>query len=122
MEVKMLLETDFAHLNENISENAEARFYVIMQHPPKYVHFNQIQECRILSPPDELLQKYKLGSVTWDGFKMKYLNDLKNPIAHKLIKFIAQESKVHDVYLVSNCDSEDYCYRIVLQDVIEHLK
>jgi uncharacterized protein YeaO (DUF488 family) len=122
MEVKMLLETDFAHLKENISKNAEARFYVIMKHPPKYVRFNQIQECRILSPSDELLQKYKLGSVTWDGFKMKYLKDLKNPIASERIKFIAQESKVHDVYLVSDCDSEDYCYRILLQDAIENFK
>ena len=35
----------------------------------KYIHYNQIQECGSLFPPDELLLQYKLGSVTWDGLK-----------------------------------------------------
>ena len=116
------LETDFAHLKDTLSKNAEARFYIVMQHHPKYICFNQIQECGSLSPPDELLRQYKLGSVTWDGFKKKYLSQLKNPVCQELIKIIAQESKLHDVYLVSDCDSEDYCYRILLQDAIDHLK
>jgi uncharacterized protein YeaO (DUF488 family) len=122
IEVKMLLETDFAHLKDTLSKNAEARFYIVMQHHPKYIRFNQIQECGSLCPPDELLRQYKLGSVTWDGFKKKYSSQLKNPVCQDLIKIIAQESKLHDVYLVSDCDSEDYCYRILLQDAIDHLK
>ena len=120
--VKMLLLTDFAHLKDTLSKNPEARFYIVMQHHPKCIQFSQIQECGCLSPPDELLRQYKLGSVTWDGFKKKYLSKLKNSACQKLIKNIAQESKLHDAYLVSDCDSEDYCYRILLQDAIDHFK
>jgi uncharacterized protein YeaO (DUF488 family) len=114
----MLLETDFAHLKDIFSKNAEARFYIIMQHHPKYLCLNHIQECENLSPTDELLRQYKLGSVTWDGFKEKYFCQLKNPTCQELIKNIAQESTLHDVYLVSDCDSEDYCYRVLLKDEI----
>lgn len=118
----MLLETDFAHLKDTLSKNAEARFYIVMQHHPKYIRINQIQECDSLSPSDELLRQYKLGSVTWDEFKKKYFNQLKNPVCQELLKIIAQESEVHDVYLVSNCDSGDYCYRVLLKDVVDHFK
>lgn len=121
-EVKMLLETDFAHLKDTLCKNPEAQFYIIMQHHPEYICFNQIKECSNLSPPDELLRQYKMGSVTWDGFKKKYFNQLKNPVCQEMIKIISQESKLHDVYLVSDCDSEDYCYRILLKDAIDYLQ
>jgi uncharacterized protein YeaO (DUF488 family) len=117
----MIKEAHITQMKEKIIEDPTTRFYVVMQKPPEYVRFDQIQECPALAPSTEILEKLKTCQLTWDEYKEKYLKELQNPITKELLKFITQESKEKDVYFVCGCESGDRCHRFILLSAMDNL-
>lgn len=75
---------------------------------PNYFKKDNVQGCTSLTPSIELEKEFKLGSISKYEYRQKYIDELKNPKARRIIWHIINESKEHDVYLVS--ESEDCFY------------
>ena len=95
----MIKEIHISQMKGKLIKDPSAKFYVVMQRLPDYVRLDQVQACPVLAPLSEILQKLKTCQIEWIEYKRKYLQELQNPVAQELIKFIAHEAKKKDVYL-----------------------
>jgi uncharacterized protein YeaO (DUF488 family) len=116
----MIKEVHITQMKKKFIEDPTTRFYVVMKKPPESVRFDQMQECPVLAPSTEILEKLKSCQLTWGEYKEKYLKELQSPIAKELMKFITQESKKKDVYFVCGCESGDRCHRFILLSVMDN--
>lgn len=106
----------FYELIEMKNKYPEAKFYLITKVAPDYFKKDNVLGCTSLAPSIELEKEFKLGSISKREYKQKYIDELKNPKTRRFIWHIINESKEHDVYLVS--ESEDCFY---LRDYMKNL-
>jgi hypothetical protein len=113
----MIKGINVAHLKEKLVGGPEARFYIVAQKSPNYIKFNQIQDYQTLAPSAKIEQELKLGNITRDEYKRRYIKELEQPLAQELMRYLQNEAIDKDTFIV--CDFDE---RFLLLNMIHHLK
>ena len=88
-----------------------------MKDPPEFVRSDRIQVRYSLAPSEELEQEFLWGKIKESDYKKRYYRELQLPVARELMRYIVNESKERDVYIVSVNDDR----RLVL-NMMDKLK
>jgi hypothetical protein len=72
-------------------------------------------------PDKQDLEQYTNGIITWQGFKLNFLEKLMRPEAEELMKKVSVESVSEDVVLVSDESDVEKCYRIMVAEMIVNM-
>lgn len=113
----MIKGINLAHLKEKLVGEPETRFYIVAQKAPYCIEFSNTQDCQCLAPSAKLEQDLKLGNITKGEYKIKYTKELEQPVAQKLMRYLQNEARNTDVFLL--CDFDE---RFLLLNMIHHIK
>jgi hypothetical protein len=72
----------------------------------------------VLSPSWDMLNKYKMGKMTWDGYISRFLREMDNPVSRAEMLRIGELARTKDVYLVC-FERVGNCHRFLLVDMIK---
>jgi len=72
----------------------------------------------VLSPSWDMLNEYKAGKMTWDGYISRFLREMDNPKCKVEMLRIGELGKTKDVYLVC-FERVGNCHRFLLVDMIK---
>ena len=72
----------------------------------------------VLSPSWDMLNEYKAGKMTWDGYISRFLREMDNPVSKAEILRIGELAGTKDVYLVC-FERVGNCHRFLLVDMIK---
>jgi len=72
----------------------------------------------VLSPSWEMLNEYKAGKMTWDGYISRFLREMDNPECRAQMLRIGELAKEKDVFLVC-FERVGNCHRFLLMDLIK---
>ena len=72
----------------------------------------------VLSPSWDMLNEYKAGKMTWDGYISRFLREMDNPKCKVEMLRIGELAKTKDVYLVC-FERVGNCHRFLLVDMIK---
>jgi uncharacterized protein YeaO (DUF488 family) len=72
----------------------------------------------VLSPSWDMLNEYKAGKMTWDGYISRFLREMDNPECKTEMLRIGELSRTKDVYLVC-FEGVGNCHRFLLVDMIK---
>ena len=72
----------------------------------------------VLSPSWDMLNEYKAGKMTWDGYISRFLREMDNPECKVEMLRIGELAKTKDVYLVC-FERVGNCHRFLLVDMIK---
>lgn len=75
--------------------------------------------------PSEALVKQAQAAATpaqWQSFRRKYLIELKQPTASRLLDLLAGLSRTADFSVGCYCEDESRCHRSVLREVLKQRK
>jgi hypothetical protein len=72
----------------------------------------------VLSPSWDILNEYKAGKMTWDGYISRFLREMNNPECKTEMLRIGELAKTKDVYLVC-FERVGNCHRFLLLDMIK---
>jgi len=75
----------------------------------------------VVVPDQHDLDSYRNGVLTWKGFKLNYSAKLMREDAEEWMRCVSVESIKDDVVLVSDEESGERCYRILLAERIKNL-
>ena len=81
---------------------------------PYYVIENHGNDAIVPEQVD--LNQYLSGEITWNGFKVNYQAKLMKPEAEEWMKRVSNEAVNEDVVLVSDEESVERGYRILLAE------
>ena len=71
-----------------------------------------------VTPDQEDLDRYKRGKLTSKGFMLNYRAKLLRPEAEEWMRRVASEATSKDVVLVSKGETGEFCYRILLAELM----
>jgi len=74
----------------------------------------------VLSPSWDMLNEYKAGKMTWDGYVSRFLREMDNPVCRAEMLRIGELARTRDVYLVC-FEKKGNCHRFLLVDMIKGL-
>lgn len=73
-----------------------------------------------LSPSTKLLLDYKNNSITWEEFKIKFIEETKNVDFMNMFVYLLKLLKESDVTLYCYCNNKDkHCHRFILGEMLE---
>ena len=72
----------------------------------------------VLSPSWDMLNEYKLGKMTWDGYISMFLREMDNPECRAEMLRIGELAMTKEVYLVC-FERVGNCHRFLLVDMIK---
>jgi hypothetical protein len=72
----------------------------------------------VLSPSWGMLNEYKAGKMTWDGYISRFLHEMDNPECKTEMLRIGELARTNDVYLVC-FERVGNCHRFLLVDMIK---
>ena len=72
----------------------------------------------VLSPSWDMLNEYKAGKMTWDGYISRFLREMDNPVSKAEMLRIGELAGTKDVYLVC-FERVGNCHRFLLVDMIK---
>ena len=72
----------------------------------------------VLSPSWDMLNEYKAGKMTWDGYISKFVREMDNPVSKAEMLRIGELAGTKDVYLVC-FERVGNCHRFLLVDMIK---
>ena len=72
----------------------------------------------VLSPSWDMLNEYKAGKMTWDGYISRFLQEMDNPECKTEMLRIGELARTKDVYLVC-FERVGNCHRFLLLDMIK---
>jgi hypothetical protein len=72
----------------------------------------------VLSPSWDMLNEYKAGKMTWDGYISRFLREMDNPRSKAEMLRIGTLARTRDVYLVC-FERVGNCHRFLLVDMIK---
>jgi hypothetical protein len=100
----MLKQLNLKNLKQTIIQDPGATFYLVSRGGLNYLNSDKIRKCPVLAPSDKLARKFRSGDIKEREFKNRYTQELQNPIAIELLRFIRSEVLENDVYLVCKWD------------------
>ncbi|MCX9076135.1 MAG: hypothetical protein OIN88_16040 [Candidatus Methanoperedens sp.] len=74
----------------------------------------------VLSPSWDMLNEYKAGKITWDGYIERFVREMDNPVCRAEMLRIGELAETKDVYLVC-FERVGNCHRFLLVDMIKGL-
>jgi len=74
----------------------------------------------VLSPSWKMLNEYKAEKITWDGYIVRFVKEMDNPVSRAEMLRIGELAKTKDVYLVC-FEKKGNCHRFLLVDMIRDL-
>ncbi|MCE8429553.1 MAG: DUF488 family protein [Candidatus Methanoperedens sp.] len=74
----------------------------------------------VLSPSWEMLNEYKTGKMTWDGYISRFVKEMDNTISRAEMLRIGELARTKDVFLVC-FERFSPCHRFLLVDMIVSL-
>jgi uncharacterized protein YeaO (DUF488 family) len=74
----------------------------------------------VLSPSWGMLNEYKAGKITWDGYASRFVKEMDNPVSRAEMLRIGELARTKDVYLVC-FERVGHCHRFLLLDMVENL-
>ena len=74
----------------------------------------------VLSPSWDMLNEYKAGKMTWDGYISRFLREMDNPVSKAEMLRIGELAGTKEVYLVC-FERVGNCHRFLLVDMIKGL-
>ncbi len=72
----------------------------------------------VLSPSWDMLNEYKAGNMTWDGYISRFLGEMDNPECKTEMLRIGELARTKEVYLVC-FERVGNCHRFLLVDMIK---
>ena len=72
----------------------------------------------VLSPSWDMLNEYKAGKMTWDGYISRFLQEMDNPECKTEMLRIGELARTKEVYLVC-FERVGNCHRFLLVDMIK---
>lgn len=72
----------------------------------------------VLSPSWDMLNEYKAGKMTWDGYISRFLREMDNPECKTEMLRIGELARTKEVYLVC-FERVGNCHRFLLVDMIK---
>lgn len=72
----------------------------------------------VLSPSWDMLNEYKAGKMTWDGYISRFLREMDNPVSRAEMLRIGELARTKEVYLVC-FERVGNCHRFLLVDMIK---
>ena len=72
----------------------------------------------VISPSWYMLNEYKAGKMTWDGYISRFLQEMDNPECKTEMLRIGELARTKDVYLVC-FERVGNCHRFLLLDMIK---
>ncbi|CAG0948151.1 hypothetical protein METP3_00002 [Methanosarcinales archaeon] len=72
----------------------------------------------VLSPSWDMLNEYKAGNMTWDGYISRFLGEIDNPVSRAEMLRIGELARTKEVYLVC-FERVGNCHRFLLVDMIK---
>ncbi|MFZ3168537.1 MAG: DUF488 family protein [Candidatus Methanoperedens sp.] len=72
----------------------------------------------VLSPSWDMLNEYKAGKMTWDGYISRFLREMDNPVSRAEMLRIGDLARTKEVYLVC-FERMGNCHRFLLVDMIK---
>lgn len=72
----------------------------------------------VLSPSWKMLNEYKAKKITWDGYIVRFVKEMDNPVSRAEMLRIGELAKTKDVYLVC-FEKKGNCHRFLLVDMIK---
>ncbi len=72
----------------------------------------------VLSPSWDMLNEYKAGKMTWDGYISRFLGEMDNPECKTEMLRIGELARTKEVYLVC-FERVGNCHRFLLVDMIK---
>ncbi len=72
----------------------------------------------VLSPSWDMLNEYKAGKMTWDGYISRFLREMDNPECKTEMRRIGELAKEKDVFLVC-FERVGNCHRFLIVDMIK---
>jgi hypothetical protein len=72
----------------------------------------------VLSPSWDMLNEYKEGKMTWDGYISRFLREMDNPVSRAEMLRIGELARTKEVYLVC-FERVGNCHRFLLVDMIK---
>ena len=74
----------------------------------------------MLSPSWKMLNEYKEGKITWDGYVSRFVKEMDNPISRAEMLRVGELARTKEVYLVC-FERVGHCHRFLLVDMIGNL-
>lgn len=74
----------------------------------------------VLSPSWDMLNEFKAGKMTWDGYISRFLHEMDNPECKTEMLRIGELARTKEVYLVC-FERTGNCHRFLLLDMIKRL-
>jgi hypothetical protein len=72
----------------------------------------------VLSPSWDMLNVYKAGKITWDGYVSRFVKEMDNPVSRAEMLRIGELARTKDVNLVC-FERVGNCHRFLLVDMIK---
>ena len=123
-----MLSQSYYHIFKKIKQqNPNAIFYAVSRWKFRYIKADEWNNNFIwlkeLAPSEELRKDYKEGNIDWDTYKIRFLQEMDNPVSKETMRRIAEEAKVKDVFLFCHCGTKEgeHCHRFLLIDLINEM-
>lgn len=72
----------------------------------------------VLSPSWKMLNEYKAKKINWDGYIVRFVKEMDNPVSRAEMLRIGELARTKDVYLVC-FEKKGNCHRFLLVDMIK---
>lgn len=80
---------------------------------------------RELGPEPELITAWKENEVTWEEFRVSYLEEYMSEDKRKAfneLRKIIKDSDGNNITLLCTCKTEDVCHRKILKEILKRKK
>ena len=101
------------------AEPADGRRVLTTQYWPRGISRRAAHEyVRRLGPSRDLLKGFKRGEISWDTYKVRYLQEMQEEDAREEIRRLATIAQRETVTILCVCKDESKCHRTLLRDLI----
>jgi uncharacterized protein YeaO (DUF488 family) len=99
-------------------EPSDGKRVLVMRIWPRGVPRDRVHVwLKELGTQRELISEWKAGRVSWEEFRMRYLEGLRGK--EQLLRELAEEAKKGTITLLCSCRDAEHCHRYLLKEAIE---
>jgi uncharacterized protein YeaO (DUF488 family) len=72
------------------------------------------EHLQTLGPPAKLIGDYYKRGLSWNDYKTRYTEHLRNPQVAETVRLLAERATKHDITLLCIEETPEYCHRSLL--------
>ena len=101
------------------ADPADGRRVLVTQYWPRGIRKTAADEyVRKLGPSRELLHAFKQGTISWETFRARYLQEMESEEAKSEIRRLANVARSERITVMCVCRDERECHRSLLKELI----